>query len=171
MAALEEKQNDVVKTTQDYIEELSIKTIEEFNKKYDHSAKKVIKRLFYLKEGYEIYRVPVKDKSNHIIIVRKVSVSNNNQREWSNYSKLYPLMRKTKLLNYYDLYFSTENNIDYLLLTMEELQMTLKDYVTSKYINNGPGITENECKSIIKSIITENGYIILVSTRNESICK
>ena len=50
-------------------------------------------------------------------------------------------MRKTKLLNYYDWYLIGENNIDYLLITMEELQITLKDYVEAKYKDDGPGIT------------------------------
>ena len=49
--------------------------------------------------------------------------------------------------------------------TTDKLEIDLEQYVESKYENDGPGITEIECKSIIKdlmhklSILHENGYI------------
>ena len=165
MAALEEKKSDNVKTGQDYIKEMGVKGIGEYRTKYHDidDKTKALTTCFWGGEGHAVYRVSAKHKSNESIIVRKVSVTTTdnkrnkipNQWVWSKYSELYPLMKKTKLLNYYDLYLTTENNIDYLLITMEELQMTLKEYVKSKYENDGPGISENECKQIIANIMSQ----------------
>ena len=171
MAALDKKENpQETKNTEEYIKQLNIKNVQEFYKSYEElDPQDLILKCMAFGMGHALYRAHSRIKSPLIelntIIVRKVSVSGYCEDQWPRYSKIYSLMKKTKLLNYYDLYFVQENGIDYLLLTMEDLQMTLKDYVEWRYKNNGPGIAEDECKSIIKdllislSVLHGEGYI------------
>ena len=63
----------------------------------------------------------------------------------------YYLIYLTNILLYHDLYYDEEEISIY--ISMEKLQMTLREYVEEKHCENGKGIDEEECKQIIGDIL------------------
>ncbi len=65
-------------------------------------------------------------------------------------TETYYFMYHTNLLSYEQIYY--DKNKQQLLITMEPLKISLKDFVKLKHKQNG-GITEYECKFIISDLL------------------
>ena len=137
------------------------KTKNEFENDFEEMAKnKIIRNRFRpTLYGKIIYGLCRKDQTNDPTQYAVSKISCRTLEEQEKMINLYSLIKEAKLLNFYDIYEwkmrpTVPDSIEkWITIVMEKLEITLEDYVQTKYKSNGPGVTENECKCIIKDLI------------------
>ena len=153
--------------------EINFKSKQQFLDEFmELKERDIIHSKMWFGKGKRIYKLHArKDNDNTVMHL----ITCHTETERNNIMGLYVLLKETKILNIYDIYkwpkprdFKPRPNHtinEFVSFTSEELSITLEDYIESKYKNNGQGIKEIECKSIIKdlmqklSILHESGHI------------
>ena len=139
-----------------------LKTMEDFHKKYGEtriSLENVEKNAlndeiakWKMSNVYEIFEVK---NENECHIFKEFELAKdfiNEKEKLQEIVEMYHLINYTNLLKYHEIYYDKENKK--LLLTMEPLQITLKQFVEKKHRTNGDGVNEYQCKLIICDILS-----------------
>eukprot|EP01084_Bolivina_argentea_P060843 111157_1 len=129
-------------------------TLQEFHDKWTSIEHKNL--IYDSKLFTKIYKVFNKQNPNEYCLVKTYEFPNdyytNEKREHNAaiITETYYFMYHTNLLSYEQIYY--DKNRQQLLITMEPLKISLKDFVKLKHKQNG-GITEYECKFIISDLL------------------
>eukprot|EP01083_Nonionella_stella_P053942 142540_1 len=89
-------------------------------------------------------------ENNNFCMVKVYSVGATDVDQMTAIKTTYLLMKKTNLLHFYGLYYDAQK--ERVLMTMEPLQQTLRDYVRNAY-DDGRRIQETECKLIVSYLL------------------
>ena len=144
----------------------NLPTMKEFYKKYgetrislQNEEKSVISDIIRETSITKVYKIYDQENMNKCHILKEFDlktyqwIKQKLQGKIKSILEVYHLIKHTNLLKYHEIYYDKDNPT--ILLTMEPLQLTLKQYVQQKHIKNGDGINEQQCKVIISDILND----------------